>query len=338
MLQQKLQQKPNFKDWKHLEILTAACANEIIQNTPNYAQWSIHYNQKAQTFPDIVIETPDKKFGIEVKSSRSKNWQTLGGSIHESTKAQELDEIFIVFGKNIDQHIQVRVKPFAQCVNNIAVTHSPRYLIDMNLEDGTDLFSQLNTSYAAVRASDRPFDIFKQYFKDKAKKANTKFWYLSDNEDERTSETFQHLELRFFKQLPVDEQQQLICEAIILYPEDLFGFTHSKYENANLFFLSRNVISNSMRDNFSAGGKIEYFGEKFPQKIQLLLDENNLKIIQGLLSSEPTLEMKDAYGLEDITQIRACWNTRISEALQQTICKNKSPMLVQKLLQHIVIE
>lgn len=337
-LQQKLQQQPKFENWKHLEIITTDCANDIIQNIANYQGWSVEYNQDAHSFPDIVVQTPDEKFGIEVKSSQSKNWETLGGSINESTKVMGLSEIFILFGKNIDQHIQVRIKAFSQCVKSVAVTHSPRYLIDMNLEDGADLFSQLNTSYTAVCAADSPFDIFKQYFKDKAKKSNTKFWFLSDEENERTSETFQNLELRFFKQLSFEEQQQLICEAIVLYPEDLFGFTHSKYENANLFFLSRNVISNSMRDNFSAGGKIEYFGEKLPQKIQLLLDENNLNIIRGLLNSEPTLEMKNVYGVNDIAQIRAGWNTEISKALRNTILKNKPEATANQLLQHIRIE
>lgn len=337
-LQEKLESYPKFDTWKHLEILTATCAKEIISNDANYKNWLVEYDEDAHRFPDVIITTDVGKFGIEVKSSKSKNWETLGGSINESTKVLGLDEIFILFGKNINNQINIKIKEFSKCVKSVAVTHSPRYLIDMDLEDGTDIFALLNTSYEDVCATKSPFDVFKQYFKDKAKKSNTKFWFLSDEESERASETFQDLELKFFKQLSSDEQRQLVCEAIVLYPQDLFGSKNSKYENSNLFFLSRNVVSNSMRDNFTAGGQVEYFGKIFPQKIQLLLDHENLKILRGLLTSEPTIEMKNVYGVDSIEIIRSSWNSEITLALMSTMLKGKDELTVNRLLQSILIK
>lgn len=338
LLQKKLESYPKFDTWKHLEVLTAKCAKELIQNDVNYTGWDVEYDEDTHRFPDVIITTPSDKFGIEVKSSKSKNWETLGGSINESTKVSGLNEIFILFGKNINNQINIKIKEFSKCVKSVAVTHSPRYLIDMDLAAGTDIFSQLKTSYEDVCATNSPFDIFKQYFKDKAKKSNTKFWFLSDEESERTSETFQDLELKFFKQLSSDEQRQLVCEAIVLYPQDLFGSTHSKYENSNLFFLSRNVVSNSMRDNFTAGGQVKYFGKVFPQKIQLLLDSENLKIIRGLLTSEPTIEMKNVYGVDKIENIRSSWNSEITLALMSTMLKDKDEVTINLLLQSILIK
>ena len=337
-LQEKLESYPKFDTWKHLEILTATCAKEVISNEANYKNWLVEYDEDAHRFPDVIVTTDVGKFGIEVKSSKSKNWETLGGSINESTKVLGLDEIFILFGKNINNQINIKIKEFSKCVKSVAVTHSPRYLIDMDLEDGTDIFALLNTSYEDVCATKSPFDIFKQYFKDKAKKSNTKFWFLSDEESERASETFQDLELKFFKQLSSDEQKQLVCEAIVLYPQDLFGSKNSKYENSNLFFLSRNVVSNSMRDNFTAGGQVECFGEIFPQKIQLLLDHENLKILRGLLTSEPTIEMKNVYGVDSIEIIRSSWNSEITLALMSTMLKGKDELTVNRLLQSILIK
>lgn len=337
-LQEKLENYSKFDTWKHLEILTAECAKEIISNDVNYQNWLVEYDEDAHRFPDVIITTLNGKFGIEVKSSKSKNWETLGGSINESTKVLGLDGIFILFGKNINNQINIKIKEFSKCVKSVAVTHSPRYLIDMDLEDGTDIFTLLNTSYEDVCATRSPFDVFKQYFKDKAKKSNTKFWFLSDEESERTSETFQDLELKFFKQLSSDEQRQLVCEAIVLYPQDLFGFKNSKYENSNLFFLSRNIISNSMRDNFTAGGQQECFGEDFPQKLQLLVDDENLRIIRELLTSEPTLEMKNVYGIDNINDIRMQWNETVEGALKSTMFKGRKDEIVTRILDKIHIK
>ena len=111
-LQEKLESYPKFDTWKHLEILTATCAKEIISNDANYKNWLVEYDEDAHRFPDVIITTDVGKFGIEVKSSKSKNWETLGGSINESTKVPGLDEIFILFGKNINNQVNIKIKEF----------------------------------------------------------------------------------------------------------------------------------------------------------------------------------------------------------------------------------
>lgn len=318
-LKQKLENYQAFDTWKHLEILTAECAIDLIQNDTNYDGWIVEYDENAHKFPDVVITTNDRKFGIEVKSSKSKNWETLGGSINESTKVPGLDEIFILFGKNINNQVNIKIKEFSKCVKSVAVTHSPRYLIDMDLKDGADIFTHLNTSYEDVCSTASPFDLFKNYFKEKAKKSNTKFWFLSDDENERSSETYQELEWKFFSRLSSEAKTELISEAIILYPFDLFGSKKTIYDNANLFFLGRNIISNSMRDNFTAGGQLDISGYNIPQKYSLLLNEDYLEVIDKLLTNSPTIEMKQVYETEDIQEIRATWLSEITRALERMI-------------------
>ena len=93
-----------------------------------------------------------------------------------------------------------------------------------------------------------------------------------------------------------------------------------------------------MRDNFTAGGQVEYFGKIFPQKIQLLLDHENLKILRGLLTSEPTIEMKNVYGVDSIEIIISSWNSEITLALMSTMLKDKDELTVNRLLQSILIK
>jgi len=315
LLCNKLQSYRKFDNWKDLEILTVRCSNYILNQNNKFSGWSVDYDEDTHRFPDIIINTPHGSWGIEVKSSKSKNWETLGGSINESTKVSGLNEIFILFGKNINNRVDVRIKEFYRCVKSVAVTHSPRYLIDMEIEDGNDIFSLLNTTYQSVCSHNQPFDIFKEYFKEKARKSNNKFWFLSDDENERSSETYQELEWKFFNKITDQEKIKLISEAIILYPFDLFGCSRSVYDNANLFFLGRNVISNSMRDIFTAGGKINIHGYEVPKKYSLLMNDTILCSINYILNAEPTIEMKNIYQMDNSCYIKMKWLKEIKSAL-----------------------
>lgn len=319
LLHDKLETYDKFDNWKDLEILTANCSNHVINQNNEFAGWSVDYDEDAHRFPDVIINTPHGNWGIEVKSSKSKNWETLGGSINESTRVSGLTEIFILFGKNINNRVHVKIKEFSRCVKSVAVTHSPRYLIDMEIEDGNDIFSLLNTTYHRVCHHNQPFDIFKEYFKEKARRSNTKFWFLSDDENERSSETYQELEWKFFNKITPTEQIKLISEAIILYPLDLFGNSRSIYDNVNLFFLGRNVISNSMRDNFTAGGQINIDGYAVPQKYSLLMRETILYSINYILNNEPTIEMKNIYQMDNSYHIKNKWLKEIELALDNSI-------------------
>lgn len=319
LLHKQLQCYRKFDNWKDLEILTVSCSNNIINQNNRFSGWSVDYNEDAHRFPDVIINTSHGNFGIEVKSSKSKNWETLGGSINESTKVPGLNEVFILFGKNINDRIHIKIKEFSKCVKSVAVTHSPRYLIDMEIEDGCDIFSILNTTYQDVCSNNQPFKVFKEYFKEKARKSNAKFWFLSDDENERRSETYQELEWKFFNKITCKERIKLISEAIILYPSDLFGNQRSIYDNANLFFLGRNVISNSMRDNFTAGGRVLIHGYAVPQKYSLLICDDILYSINNALNSEPTIEMKDIYRMDNSKYIKGKWLEEIRLALHNSI-------------------
>ena len=108
LLKDKLKRYNQFDNWKDLEILTAHCSNEIINQNDEFADWSVDYDEDAHRFPDVIINTPHGNWGIEVKSSKSKNWETLGGSINESTRVSGLTEIFILFGKNINNQVNIK--------------------------------------------------------------------------------------------------------------------------------------------------------------------------------------------------------------------------------------
>lgn len=89
-----------------------------------------------QCFPDIVA---GKYYGVEVKSSKDEKWITLGGSVNESTRIEDVERIFLMFGK-LKEPIEFRSRPYEDCLSDVVVTHYPRYKIDMNLKNGETIF------------------------------------------------------------------------------------------------------------------------------------------------------------------------------------------------------
>ena len=49
-----------------------------------------------QKFPDIIAK---KLYGIEVKTTTQNHWKTTGNSVLESTRVDDVERIFMLFGK-----------------------------------------------------------------------------------------------------------------------------------------------------------------------------------------------------------------------------------------------
>ena len=104
-------------------------------------------------FPDIQAAG---HFGVEVKSTKSDSWTSTGSSIVESTRIPDVSRIYMLFAKLGGNTPEFRCRPYEQCLSNIAVTHSPRYLIDMNLADNGEksIFEKMEMDYDTFRLGD----------------------------------------------------------------------------------------------------------------------------------------------------------------------------------------
>ena len=126
-----------------IEEATKAVLDEVKSGTPfeksKIERISGHF------FPDIVI---DKHYGIEVKSTKENKWTSLGNSIFEGVSDLTIKDIYIMFGNLGSTPPQFKFRPYQDCLNNIAVTHSPRYIIDMEIKDRKEktIFEEMNTT------------------------------------------------------------------------------------------------------------------------------------------------------------------------------------------------
>lgn len=208
-----------------------------------------------QRFPDIVA---DKYYGIEVKSTKEDHWTSTGSSIVETTRVEHVDDIYMLFGKLGGAIPQFKCRPYQDVLYDIAVTHSPRYLINMELEKKDTIFSKMETTYDEFRTSPDSISLVRRYYKERAKQQNRQempWWITSDNLDNAHS-----FNIRLWNSLELWERNELRMKCMILFPEALNPVvSKTKYNNTTLWLCSYNqVVNPNVRDLYSSGGQITH--------------------------------------------------------------------------------
>lgn len=233
-----------------------------------------------QRFPDIVAA---KYYGVEVKSTKDDKWTLIGGSVAEGTRVAGVEHIFFMFGK-LHEPVEFKTRRYEECLCDVAVTHSPRYKIDMNLPEGETIFDKIGTTYDELRASSNPIKPIVEYFRSTLKPGES-LWWVNGEEENGEGQTAMSPKIRLWKTLTPEEKNQMIAQGFALFPE-LFGKSSNKYERFTLWLVAKHgIVSTSMRDSFSAGGKAnieigDSLYENVPQKYyQLLSNKEKVKDI-----------------------------------------------------------
>jgi hypothetical protein len=240
-----------------------------------------------QRFPDIVAK---KFYGVEVKSSKDTKWTTLGGSINESTRIEDVKRIFLIFGKLLCP-IEFRNRPYEECLSDVVVTHYPRYKIDMNLSTGKTIFDRMKISYDDLRLSDDPVGKVVDYYKSQLSDGEG-LWWTGDTTTDEKSVSFP-MKIRFWSTLSVEEKKELESTGFALFP-DLLSNSNTKYESFALWLATNHgVISTSLRDIFSAGGQgdITIQSDNFDRVPRILVNvyKNHADISQIILNTDKSV-------------------------------------------------
>ena len=228
----------------HLEKDVRDAAIECAKNTK--FEGSIQLVSGA-TFPDIVAA---KYYGIEVKSTTSNHWKTIGNSILESTRVSDVERMFITFGKLSDP-VTFISRPYEECLSGIAVTHYPRYQIDMSLAKGETIFDKMGVAYDDLRSMNNPVSSVAQYYKSLLKQGESLWWA-----GERVDAVVPAM-VKLWKSLSAVEKDELEAVIYVYFPETIISSNiQHKYDRATLWLATqKGVINANVRDSFSAGGK-----------------------------------------------------------------------------------
>lgn len=214
-----------------------------------------------QHFPDILV---GDNYGVEVKSTKGNTWVSTGSSIVESLRDEQVQRVYMMFGRLYEPDIDFRCKPYEECLYDISVTHSPRYLINMDLSDVSQtIFSKMHVQYDAFRNADNQISIVREYYREKFRKEKRRGempWWIGDEVNSAMPPALQQSSgLRMMNILDEYSKRYLTLCGFILFPE-IIGKSITKYNNFGLWLCSRHsVICSNLRDVFSAGGKGNIF-------------------------------------------------------------------------------
>ena len=273
----------------------------------------LFYSAGGHKFPDLVLEFDDgNRYGIEVKSSsstRGKGWKINGNSILGSTK-EEVLATYLLFGKTAAGHQGFRWKLYEDCVASVAVTHSPRYMIDMDLAAGETFFDKSNLSYRELSEGEHPIEKITAYFRGQGQQA----WWLAESTPAA---------LRMLAELPHEEQSELLGYCFAHFPE-VFSASSKKFSRCAMWMVSeRSVVCPSLRDSFTAGGKVtvQAGGERFEQMPHIF---ENLHLcrqaVLAALDNAATEELQENWGAtvqpgEQLADKVAAWCTACGRQL-----------------------
>ena len=198
-------------------------------------------------FPDIIV---GERYGIEVKTSKSQGWKSLGNSVMETTRVLGVERVYLYFAK-LGRPCEFRYRLYQDCLSEVAVTHSPRYLINMELQEGSSIFDKIGISYDSLRAKDTPIPDLVRYYRSQAKPGEELWWM-----DTRQQEEHNMLPVvKLWTNLEKEERHRLRVEAFVRFPE-ILGSSSKKFNQLASWLITRQgIIDTSLRDRFSAGGK-----------------------------------------------------------------------------------
>lgn len=239
-----------------------------------------------QGFPDIIAK---KYYGIEVKTTQSKQWKSIGSSVAEGTRVNGIERIFMLFAK-IRNPIEFMCRPYEDCLSAVVVTHSPRYQIDMNLKKGETFFDKLEIPYDILRKQPKPIKTILDYYRKQLKKGED-VWYLDLDSSKSTS-----LIIRIWNNLTTEERADYMIKGFCLFPE-LVTNRVDKFNRFAIWLSTREgVVCPCVRDIFSAGGQgiIDFEGVNYSTVPQIIMRlYNNIDKIKDILEMIELEELRE---------------------------------------------
>lgn len=199
-----------------------------------------------QKFPDIIAK---KFYGIEVKTTTKDHWKTTGNSVLETTRVKGVENIYMFFAK-LANPIQFKCKPYEDCLSEVVVTHSPRYLINMNLKEGETIFDKIDIPYNKLRKQKNPIKPIIKYYKKKLNNGED-LWWLDNNKSA-------NLIIKLWNNIELKERRKIILTSMVFFPE-IFSNQSNKFNRLAIWLVKElGIVCPNVRDSFTAGGKKNY--------------------------------------------------------------------------------
>lgn len=276
--------------------LSGIAFEKVVCDTLNSLSKSTGFDKEfeqstAHSFPDLFAKVLEEKwFGVEVKTSQS-DWKCFGNSIFETTKKLYYDDrIYVFFGKFSINELECRWSKYEECVDNINITHSPRYQINMDIKNRSEdsVFKKMDISYVDFSNSDAVTRMdFVRKYKRKGLGQNAALWWLP-SDDKLNNDDEQKLVIQLFNELDKGKKIDIRSAAMVNFLE-IYTNKTVKYNRIPTWLASQyGVVMGNIRDLFTAGGQEEilFLNKKYLlPKICVHLHQNSKQILAVLENS-----------------------------------------------------
>ena len=306
---------------RDLEPVVADVMTDYAKGTPFENSIELISGQK---FPDIIAK---KFYGVEVKSTKQDHWTTTGNSVMEGTRVEGTEKIYMLFGKMISP-IDFKCRPYEDCLSEVVVTHSPRYLIDMELASGDTIFDKLDIPYETLRTYQNPvkpiIDYYRQFLK-----AGEEVWWLDHEEPKATG-----LIIKAWNHLSIESRNEFTSMAMVFFPE-VFGNSQDKFNGVATWLInSHSIVCPNMRDAFTAGGQgeISWKGKKYTGIPKVLIRAIKLLPVIKKTLHETTPETIKKHWEVDVKKSVEQWIDLVEESTRYM----KLPFDVKEYLQESI--
>jgi len=287
-----VESKKNQK--KYLDLLGNKLENVVADVMTENAKGTPFENSieliSGQKFPDIIA---NRFYGVEVKTTKQNHWTTTGNSVLESTRVDGIERIFMLFGKMVNP-VEFKCRPYEDCLSEVVITHSPRYLINMDLQVGQTIFDKLDIPNDTLRNYSNPIKPITDYYR-QFLKPGEEVWWLDQDESKSTG-----LIIKLWNNLPTDIRKHYMLKSMILFPE-IFSNRPDKFNRLAVWLVnSEGIVCPNIRDVFTAGGqgviewkKKQYIG--IPQIIVRL--SNSIVELKSLLKETDVTILEKHWGM-----------------------------------------
>ena len=209
-------------------------------------QIAVDYNPHPYIFPDIAVG----EFGVEVKFTAKDTWRSVGNSVFETFRNQDVSFIYVIFGK-MGGVPEVKWDRYDDCVIHVRTSHVPRFELEIGAR--SSLFDLMKISYEdfSVLPIEKKMAYIREYAKKRLKDGERLWWLEEKAEPEHTLP----IQVRLYIDLSSEEKTKLRAEATLLCPRVVAGSrAKNKYNDVAMYLLTyHGVLVSQARDLFSAG-------------------------------------------------------------------------------------
>lgn len=204
-------------------------------------------------FPDITIDgTP---IGIELKGTKTGR-AFIGNSVIASTMLPGLKKIYVFYW--IDDEKQMGFRDYFECVTGAQVTHSPRFVLDIDISESECIFGNSKEKVGTIdkicfgpKGIDHKEII--DWMRARAISAGQVAWWIGTENNQAPGELNNSFSILRYTDLSEESRNSVLKTAFLCFPGVLKRGTRM-YDGVLMWGLStRNVLL--YRDAFSAGGR-----------------------------------------------------------------------------------